>query len=96
MFKTQIEGILYDAELFVEGELGNTVSLKEVNGSVLAKISCDNKELPILGRYEFYVNTSDSNSYLANQMVSNGLAVLIRNKKHVRKGIIYLVYRLLR
>lgn len=96
MFKTQIEGTVFDTELLVEGDLGNTVSLKEVGGSVLAKISCENSELPKLGRYEFYVNTSDSNSYLANQMVTNGLAKLVRDKKHVRKSVIYLVYRLLR
>lgn len=98
MFKTQLDGVMFDTELKVEcGDYSCTVELCEVGSkNSLRTISCVNKALPKLARYEFYVNTNDEGSFLANQLVANGLAVLVRNKKHIREEVIYLVYRLLR
>ncbi len=98
MFRARIDGIDFDTELCVEKhDNGCKVLLCEVGtGVVLGRISCEKGELPKLGMYEFYVDTTHSDSYLANQLVTNGLAVLVRNKKHVRQEVIYLVYRLLR
>jgi hypothetical protein len=98
MFKTQLDGVMFDTELKAEcGEYSCNVELCEVGSkNSLRTISCVNKALPKLNRYEFYVNTNDDGSFLANQLVANGLAVLVRNKKHIREEVIYLVYRLLR
>ena len=98
-FKTRINEVEYDAEIVTtKSERSYDVELKEVgSGFTIAKISFKpDTSFPVLGRYEFYVNMSSDNAYLANQLVSNNLAVLVSKKKHIRNNIIYLVYRLMR
>ena len=97
MFKAQIGGVMFDTELRVKkGDTTNVELCEAGTGTVLGQVSCTKKELPPLGLYEFYVDTTHEDSYLANQLVANGLAVLVKKKKHIREEVIYLVYRLLR